>query len=94
MRIVPILTEKSLNEAKNGKYSFWVSPSLNKFEIGRLVKETFGVNVVSVKTANAKKMIKKNNRGKMTIVPAIKKAIVELKDKEKIDLFEESTKGK
>jgi len=30
MKIIPILTEKSLNMARAGKYSFWVDPGLNK----------------------------------------------------------------
>ena len=33
MKIKPIFTEKSMREAKNGKFSFWVLPSLTKNQI-------------------------------------------------------------
>lgn len=86
--IKPIFTEKGLNEAKKGKYSFYVDHGLNKHQIKERINELFGVHVVSVKTLNLKGRLKKDNRGKIRKIRARKKAIVTLKVKEKIDLFD------
>ena len=86
--IKPILTEKGLNEAKKGKYSFYVDHDLNKFQIKKLLLDVFGVHVTKVKTANLKGLIKRDYKGKYRKIAGRKKAIVTLKGKETIDLFE------
>ncbi len=86
--IKPILTEKGLNEAKEGKYSFYVDPKLNKFQIKEVLLRLFGVHVTSVKTANLKGMVKRDFKGKYKKIKARKKAVVTLKGKETIDLFD------
>jgi large subunit ribosomal protein L23 len=88
----PVYTEKSLANAKRGSYSFWVDKGLNKGEIKILIGKTFDVHVVSVKTVNYKKEIKRSYRGVIQKLASAKKAIVTLKDKEKIDIFEETKK--
>jgi large subunit ribosomal protein L23 len=88
MYIKPVLTEKSLNEAKKGKYTFWVEPRLNKFQIKSLINETFNVHVVSVKSLKFKREAKRIYTGRKRIIQPRKKTIVALKEKEKIDLFE------
>ena len=92
MKLIPVLTEKSLNEAKNGVYTFWVEKGLTKGQIKKAVKEAFDVDVVSVKTINYKAGKKKNMRGQAQIIKAGKKAMVTLKADAKIDLFEEKAK--
>lgn len=92
MNITPVLTEKSLREAKKGFYTFWVDNKLNKGQLKKLIGEAFGVHVTEIRTLNYKKEERKNYRGKIQTKGAIKKAIVALKEKEKIALFEE--KGK
>jgi len=86
--IKPILTEKGLNEAKKGKYSFYVEHDLNKFQIKKLLLDIFGVHVTKVKTMNLKGMTKRDYKGKYRKIAGRKKAIVTLKGKETIDLFE------
>lgn len=86
--IKPILTEKGLNEAKKGKYSFYVDPKLNKFQIKELISKLFAVHVTSARTINLKGSIKRDNKGKYRKIKARKKAVVMLKGKETIDLFE------
>ena len=88
MHIKPVLTEKSLSDAKLGKYTFYVDKSLDKYQIRKLVNSVFSVNVTSVHVISLKKEVKKSFSGKLKVKPARKKAIVTLKDKEKIDLFE------
>lgn len=86
--IKPILTEKALSEAKKGKYSFYVDPKLSKFQIKKLLSDLFGVHVTGVKTANVKGLIKRDYKGKNRRIAGKKKAVVTLKAKETIDLFE------
>ena len=93
MRIAPVLTEKSLNEAKEGNYTFWVDRRMNKNQIRGLVEETFEVHVTRVRTITVPGETKKTFRGRKVVVKPRKKAIVTLKEKEKIDLFE-TKKGK
>jgi large subunit ribosomal protein L23 len=92
MKLEPVITEKSLEEAKNGNYIFFVDRNLNKSQIKRLINKTFDVNVVSVRTINVSGAKKRTFRGRKKIIMPKKKAIVRLKDKEKIDLFEEKKK--
>lgn len=91
--IKPILTEKSMSEAKKGAYTFFVGPKMNKKEIGRMVEKIYEVEVKKVRTINLKGGVRKNVRGRKVRIKARKKAIVNLKGDKKIDVFEEK-KGK
>lgn len=90
--IKPVFTEKSLNLAKQGKYTFWVAKSDTKPSIKAEVAKMFGVHVLTIKTVTTKGESKRNVRGKKLLMLGAKKAIVTLKDKEKIDIFEETKK--
>ncbi len=87
--IKPVFTEKSLKAAKEGKYTFWVGRGADKGTIKSEVNNVFGVHVVSIKTITVSKENKKNQRGKRVTIMGGKKAVVTLKDKEKINIFEE-----
>ena len=89
MRIKPVITEKSMNEAKEGNYTFFVAPALNKFEIKKIIEDLYKVSVVKVRTVNKPRMVKKTYTGRYKVIPAVKKAVVTLNAKDKIDLFEE-----
>lgn len=84
----PVLTEKStqLREVQN-KYSFMVQPKANKNEVKRAVEETLNVKVENVRIVNVLGKEKRLGRfsGKR---PDWKKAIVTLKEGEKLTLFE------
>lgn len=87
----PVYTEKSLRDAKNGVYTFWIDPALTKGQIKSMIAKSFEVVVNSVKTLNYKKEVKRNMRGNKIVRSAMKKALVTL-SKGKIELFEESKK--
>lgn len=89
-KLEPVFTEKTLNDAKKGKYTFRVDKRLNKYQIRELVEKAFGVNVTDIKTMNEPGEVKRTLQGRKRIILPKKKAIVSLKDKEKIDIFEES----
>lgn len=88
--IKPVFTEKSLRLAKEGKYTFWAERNDDKNSIKAMVAKIFGVHVVSIKTITVSGEAKRNNKGKKVTKLSAKKAIVTLKDKENIDIFEEA----
>ncbi len=90
--IKPIFTEKSLRLAKEGKYAFWVADDANKPGIKSEIARTFGVRVVSVKTIKVGNEVGRNAKGNKYAKIGGKKAVVTLKDGDKIDIFEESKK--
>lgn len=92
LKLTPVLTEKSLNQAKNGIYTFIVDFHLDKTEIKLLIEKTFDVHVASIKTMNYKKGERKNSKGIKETIKAYKKTMVSLKDKEKIEIFETKKK--
>ncbi|HKC04787.1 MAG TPA: 50S ribosomal protein L23 [Patescibacteria group bacterium] len=90
--ITPIFTEKSLKLAKEGKYSFWVGRRANKSGLKSEIAKLFGVHVIGIRTISTSPEKGRNARGVKFSTVRNKKAIVTLKDKEKIDLFEQSKK--
>ncbi|MDQ6626506.1 MAG: 50S ribosomal protein L23 [Verrucomicrobiota bacterium] len=81
------LTEKaSILSEKHNKYVFRVSPKANKIEIKRAVEQLFNKKVVAVNTANYEGKKKRERRADFGRKPHWKKAIVTLKEGDKIDL--------
>ena len=71
----PVITEKSVNEIADGKYTFKVAVDAKKPEIASAVEQLFGVKVVSVNTVNYDGK-KKRQRYVEGTTPAYKKAVV------------------
>jgi large subunit ribosomal protein L23 len=92
MKIKPIFTEKSLNLAKDGKYSFLVGKNDTKTGLKSKFAKLFNVHVTDIRTITTPGELKRSNRGKKVTVLRGKKAIITLKAGEKIDLFEVSKK--
>jgi large subunit ribosomal protein L23 len=88
----PIITEKSTKLADEGKYTFRVDIGQTKFQIKKLIEDVFGVHVTNVRTARIAGERKRTAQGRKRVVMPFKKAIVTLKEKEKIDLFETKKK--
>lgn len=84
----PIITEKStrLMDTDN-KYIFRVDPRANKMEIGKAVEELFNVKVLSVNTMNVRGKPRRLRYGQEGKRSNWKKAIVQLKEGDSIDLF-------
>ena len=81
------LTEKStLMSEKQNKYVFRVSPKANKIQIKNAIERLFQKTVVDVNTCNYAGK-EKRLRGPLGRRPRWKKAIVTLKEGEKIDLI-------
>jgi large subunit ribosomal protein L23 len=82
-----ILTEKAtLLSEKHNQYVFRVNPKANKIEIKRAVEHLFKKTVVGVNTANFAGKKKRERTASFGRRPHWKKAVVTLKEGEKIDL--------
>jgi large subunit ribosomal protein L23 len=85
--LAPVVSEKSYEQIDNRKYSFRVHQDAHKTQIRHAVEELFGVHVqgVNVVTVQAKPKRRGLARGKK---PGWKKAIVQLREGESIEIFE------
>jgi len=80
------LTEKAtLLSEKENKYVFRVAPRANKLQIKKAIESLFGKKVVAVNTANFAGKKRRERRADYGRTAHWKKAIVTLKDGEKID---------
>ncbi len=87
--IRPVITEKSIALASNGKYTFIVDKKADKITIKRVVEEAFSVKVLDVATLVVKGKTKRvGKRRTEEVVSALKKAVVRIEKGQKIDLFE------
>jgi large subunit ribosomal protein L23 len=82
-----VITEKGtrLSESDN-QYLFNVAPAANKIEIKRAVEEMFKVKVDKVNTLNRLGKLKRDRKFKYGRRPSFKRAVVTLKDGDKIEL--------
>ena len=86
--IRPIITEQSMMDMENNKYTFEVAKTSNKSEIKKAIEAIFSVKVAKVNTMNMTGKVKRQgmNIGKR---PNWKKAIVTLTDDSKpIEFFD------
>lgn len=82
-----ILTEKAtLLSEKHNQYVFRVSPRANKIEIKRAVEQLFKKTVLDVRTANFAGKKKRERTASFGRRAHWKKAIVTLKEGEKLDI--------
>ncbi len=84
----PIITENSMDQMADKKYTFEVAKEANKVEIKKAVEEIFGVTVEKVTTMRVLGKVKRMgaNSGKR---PDWKKAIVKLTENSKtIEFFD------
>jgi large subunit ribosomal protein L23 len=83
------VTEKAANLAANlNQYTFEVAPSANRKEVARAVAKVFNVEVTKVNILNKKPKLKvdRMRRGRPGTKGGHKKAIVTLKEGDKIEL--------
>ncbi len=85
--LAPVVSEKSYSMIGERKYAFHVHPDAHKTQIRQAVEELFEVKVQKV---NVLKVAPKPKRRGMTRgkKPGWKKAIVQLREGETIEIFE------
>ena len=86
--IEPVVSEKSMDQMKDRKYSFKVAVGANKIQIKDALEEVFGVTVAEVTTMNVIGKVKRVG-AKTGKRPDWKKAIVKLTpDSKTIEFFD------
>jgi large subunit ribosomal protein L23 len=83
----PVVSEKSYSLIEDNKYSFRVHPKAHKTQIRQAVEELFDVTVEGVNIVKVRPKPKRRgfHRGQK---PGWKKAIVQLREGDRIEIFE------
>ena len=85
--IKPLVTEKSTHQQNTrNSYAFQVNPAANKHQIKDAIERQYNVKVVDVRTMNRKGKPRRS-KFKMTTTSDWKKAVVELDENSRIELF-------
>jgi len=85
--IAPVVSEKSYGQIAQNRYTFKVHQDAHKTQVRQAVEELFDVKVLKV--AIIKVQAKPKRRGKFAGVrPGWKKAVVQLKPGDSIEIFE------
>ena len=89
--LAPVVSEKSYSLIEASKYSFKVHPKAHKTQIRQAVEELFDVKVISVNVLKVQPKPKRRRTargGRPGVRPGWKKAIVQLREGDKIEIFE------
>lgn len=88
--VKPIITEKSIADATQGKYLFVVALKASKYDIKKAIADSFNVHAEQITTSIIKGKRKRIGAKKQEVHESlVKKAIVRVKKGEKIGLFEQ-----
>jgi len=91
----PMITEKATRWLEEGKYTFQVARETTKKEIKKAIEKFFKVKVKSIQTMMAKGKKRSTGIGRRkTKTSGWKKAIVQLAEGYKIDIFVAPEEGK
>lgn len=82
----PVITEKSMLEANEGRYTFEVTEDATKFDVKVAVEDAFKVDVVDVHVMNLLGKMRRVGR-KLGREPGRRKAIVRIAPGQKIERF-------
>ena len=85
--IAPVVSEKSYSLITDRKYTFRVHEDAHKTQVRQAVEELFGVTVLGVNIVKVQPKPKRRGMSKGTR-PGWKKAIVQLREGESIEIFE------
>ena len=85
--VAPVVSEKSYSLIEENKYSFRVHDKAHKTQIRQAVEELFEVKVAAVNVVKVKSKPKRRGVHK-GIRPGWKKAVVQLREGDKIEIFE------
>jgi large subunit ribosomal protein L23 len=83
----PLVTEKSTRLSERNKYVFEVDKRANKDQVRLAVEKAFNVGVIDVNVIKVHGEAKRMGK-RQVVAPAWKKAIVTLKEGDKIQFFE------
>jgi len=87
----PIISEKSMNDASKGKYTFKVTVKAGKADIKKAVEEKYKVDAIKISTITIKGRSVRAGAKRLEIARSpFKKAIVTVKAGQKIAAFDTS----
>jgi large subunit ribosomal protein L23 len=87
----PVISEKSMDEAARGKYTFRVHEDASKIQVKAAVEELFKVDVTAVNVlwTKAREKRRSTKRGRISgYTTPWRKAVVTVKPGQKIEFFE------
>jgi large subunit ribosomal protein L23 len=85
--IKPVVSEKSYEQITQNKYTFQVHPDAHKTQVRQAVEELFDVKVIGVNILKVQPKPKRRGRILGT-KPGWKKAVVQLKAGDSIEIFQ------
>ncbi len=85
--LAPVVSEKSYSLISDRKYTFKVHKNAHKTQVRQAVEELFDVHVVNVNILKVQSKPKRRGLSK-GIRPCWKKAIVQLREGDTIEIFE------
>jgi large subunit ribosomal protein L23 len=85
--LAPVVSEKSYHGSVYGKYTFRVHEDAHKTQIRQAIEQLFDVHVISVNVLKVQAKPKRRGQIKGT-KPGWKKAVVQLKAGETIEVFQ------
>ena len=85
--LAPVVSEKSYGLIEQGKYAFRVHPDAHRTQVRQAVEELFNVKVLRVNISMVQSKPKRRGMQKGT-KPGWKKAIVQLRPGDSIEIFE------
>ncbi|MDR1245507.1 MAG: 50S ribosomal protein L23 [Clostridiales Family XIII bacterium] len=84
----PVISERSMDDARNRKYTFKVAVDANKTEVKHALEEIFGIEIEKVNIMNVKGKVKRMGKN-VGRTAASRKAIATLTEKSKeIEFFQ------
>ena len=85
--LAPVVSEKSYHLVEQRKYAFKIHPDAHRTQVRQAVEELFSVHVESVNVLKVQP--KPKRRGLIKgVKPGWKKAIVQIREGESIEIFE------
>lgn len=84
----PVITERSTDNARIGRYTFAVARDANKIEIKQAVEAIYRVNVLKVNVMNVRGKRRRIGRMPVGETASWRKAIVTVQPGQRIEAFE------
>ncbi len=89
----PVISEKSMADAARGRYTFKVFTKSDKNQIKKAIEQKFKVNILKIFTTTVKgRSMKAGIRRTEVLKSPFKKAVVLVKEGQKIGLFDTGAK--
>lgn len=92
--IKPIVTEKATKQGEKFTYAFYVNKRATKIDVKQAIKELYGHDVATVRMIISPTKTKLMKRTLVDKRPEMKKALVILKGKKKLDVTKISKESK